>query len=74
MIDIDVAKPFTMLSAYFMTAAITKPPRADKAIIRIARLSMPWNQPFSITALASTNATFKSANKIPKKPLKIYKN
>ncbi len=65
-----MAKPLTILSAYFITAAITKPPRADKAMIRIAKLSIPWNQPFSITALASTKATFNRANIIPKKPFK----
>jgi len=27
-IEMDVANPFTILSAYFITAAITKPPRA----------------------------------------------
>ena len=26
--EIDVAKPFNMLSAYFITAAMTKPPKA----------------------------------------------
>ena len=67
-IEIDVANPLTILSAYFITAAITKPPSADRAIINKANLSIPWNHPFSDIAFASTKATLSKANKIPKKP------
>ncbi len=34
-IDIDVAYPFTMLSAYAITNAMSNPPSADKKIIII---------------------------------------
>ena len=41
MIEIDKAKPLTILSANLITAAVTKPPRAPKIIIIITKLSMP---------------------------------
>jgi hypothetical protein len=40
-IEIEVAKHFTMLSAYFITAAVTSPPRAPKKIIKITKLLNP---------------------------------
>ena len=69
MIEIEVAKPLTMLSAYFMTAAMTRPPNADKHMIKTANSLIPCSHPFSAMAFASTKATFKSAKIMPKKPL-----
>ena len=41
MIEIEVAKPFTMLSANFITAAVTKPPRAPKNNIITTKSLIP---------------------------------
>ena len=41
MIEMEVANPLTMLSAYFMTAAMTRPPRAERQIINIAKSLIP---------------------------------
>lgn len=34
MIEMDVAKPFRMLSAYVMTAAMTNPPKAYRKYVK----------------------------------------
>jgi hypothetical protein len=73
MIDMEVANPFIILSAYFITAAIISPPKALSTMINQATEFIPWNQPFSNTALISTKYTFNNANMIPKKPLILVK-
>lgn len=40
-IDIDVANAFIILSAYFITKAITKPPNAAKNIIKTTNPVIP---------------------------------
>jgi len=44
----DVANPFRMLSAYFMTTATRIPPNDWSVIIKSTTESYPWKNPFSL--------------------------
>lgn len=64
-IDIDVANAFIILSAYFITKAITKPPNAAKNIIKTTNPVIPCSHPFSNISFKSKNNAFRNANIIP---------
>ena len=67
-IAMAVAQHFMILSAYFITAAITSPPTAAIHIIRTASELIPCIQPFSLIDLASLKPTLTKEKIIPKKP------
>ncbi len=70
-IEIDMAKPFRMLSAQEMTAAISKPPKADSITIKITKQLKPTKNSFFLKVFVSNKIKLPKLIIEPKKPVYI---